>query len=278
LLAAVDDYLALWQLPIGLGLFACWALGGAYLIHRAVRADLSRRKGALSRCVLVSVLATIAGAVAGAILLFLIDTIGEQSHLELRWPALLLAVAAFLIVTFVVLTVAFDLPLGRLLRTAAVAYAPGAVLAIAVATPTAWYAYQARQHSIAREHSLATLRFLYQRIRYDYVRRIREPPATLEQLVTDKLIRPQVLQCRRNRGRAVDYFYVASPLTTAEQPRRILACDFIDNHNGAGRGVLFSDGVAEWYPAEALPKLLGLLENHAFAKGLQAAEAAMPKP
>jgi len=121
---------------------------------------------------------------------------------------------------------------------------------------------------------LQALRHIHQGIRYHYVDQLREPPPTLQRLVDDMIIEQRALRCRNNKGRTVDYFYVPVPIPRgSEAPRRILACDFIDNHDGRGRAVLFTDGAAEWCPKEKLPEIFDLPENRAFVEALRKAEA-----
>lgn len=276
MLAAINDYLFLWQLPVGLVLLLAWAGGGGYLLHRAVRADLARRKGSLGRCLVVSFLAVAAGVAAGGIILLLVASIGKRIGGGLRWPAVALGMASFLAIQFVVLCASFELPVKRLLRTWLAAYAPAAVLTVVAVVPAGWYAHKARQADAAQQHSLQALRHIHQGIRYQYVAQLREAPPTLQQLVDDTVIEQRALQCRDNKGRPVDYFYLPAPLPRAsEDSRRILACDFIDNHDGRGRAVLFTDGSAEWCPGEELPAVFDLPENRAFAAALRKAEAGL---
>jgi hypothetical protein len=276
LLAAIQDYLFLWQLPLGLVLLLAWVGAGGYLLHRAVREPLPRRKGALGRCLVISFLALAAGIAAGGSILLLVVSIDKRVAANLRWLAVALGAVSFLLINFVVLCASFNLPVNGLLRTWVGSYGPAAALAVVIAIPTGWYAHKARQAKAAQEHSLEALRRIHHAILHQYAHRLREPPPTLQAMVDEMIIEPRVLRCRNNRGRAVDYFYQPAPVPPDPKgPRRILACDFIDNHNGQGRAVLFTDGAAEWYPTERLPELFDLAENRAFVEALRKAEAGL---
>ena len=276
LLAAINDYLFPWELAPGLVLLLAWVGGGGYLLHRAVRDDLARRKGSLGRCLVISFLAAAAGAAGGGSILLLVVSIYKKAGANLPWLAVGFGAVSFLAINFVVLCASFELPVGRLLRTWLTSYAPAAALAVVIGAPTGWYARKARLAKASQQHSLEALRRIHQGIMVNYVGQRREPPATLQQLVDDEVVEARVLRCRNNKGRAVDYFYQPAPLPpTSPGSRRILACDFIDNHHGGGRGVLFTDGSAEWYSVERLPEVFDLPENRPFVEALRKAEAGL---
>ena len=141
--------------------------------------------------------------------------------------------------------------------------------------PAAWYAYDLRQADLARQHSMACLDHLYKVLTTNY-RGVR-PPASLTALVTQNIIPPERLRCRRPSNRSVDYFYVSTDLPVKDQPsQKILACDYIENQLGKGRAVLFINGDVRWYSREELPALLALPENQTFAAALSQAEKAGP--
>jgi len=276
LLAAIDDYLFLWQFPPALVLLLAWVGGGGYLLHRAVRDDLARRKGSLGRCLVISFLAFAAGAAGGVSILLLVVSIYRRAGANLPWLAMALGAVIFLAINFVVLCASFELAVGRLLRTWLTSYGPAAALTVVIGAPTGWYARKARVAKAAQQHSLEALRRIHQGIIHNYINQLREPPATLQDLVDDEVVEARVLRCRNNKGRAVDYFYRPVPIPRASAGSlRILACDFTDNHDGGGRAVLFTDGSAEWYPPERLPEVFDLPENHAFVEALRKAEAGL---
>lgn len=279
LLAGIADYFFVWEIPVALAVLVAWTCGGGYLFHRAVRGELRRRKAGLARALGIAFLGALAGAVAGGIILFLVDSIDRKNAADLRFLGIGLGALSFLAINFVVLYAAFEAPLPRLFRAWALGYAPAAALTALVAVPAAGYAFKTRRDNLARQHSLEALRFIHQRILTEYVSQLRAPPATLQRLVDDNILRKQVLQARANRGRAVDYFYLPAPIPRRqEKSDRILACDFLDNHDGRGRVILFTNGAAEWYPRDRVKDVFDLLENRAFAAALKEAEASLKKP
>ena len=273
LLASVADYVGIWVVLVGAPLLAVWVVGGGFLLQRAIQPDVSRRQGRLGRCCLISFLNVVAGVVAGGITMFLVDTIDKRIGPDLRWATLVAGLLGFLAVTVVVLYASFEFSFRRTARLWGRAYLGVLVLALLVTAPVGWYVYKSRQTMVARGYSAVQLQRLYKAV----VRCGRGmAPDTLSWLVERNDLNNQDLQCYRNRGRAVDFFYQKRTiLSPTEASREVFACDFIDNHGGTGRVVILTNGEAGWYDADKLPELLKLPENQDFAEALAEAEKAM---
>ena len=113
--------------------------------------------------------------------------------------------------------------------------------------------------------------------------------ANLYVLVKEDYVSNDAFLCPavKEHGRC-DYFYFSwdryvADATVSTQParqllkltddsRKILACDYRDNHNGEGRNIVFLDGHTEWLPEQYFQTLLKKPENTKFAKALRAAE------
>lgn len=276
-LAVATDYLQGWLLWVVMPLVVVWIGVGGAMLRRGVKALVSRNQARLGRCLLISFLAGLGGAIATAIVGFLVATLAKQCDFKLFLPAALILPVVFVAITFTVVYASFEAPVRALLRISGVAFA-GPILAVVVGgTPALWHAYTAQQQEYARQESKARLEYLFRAMAFHYERS--QPPRTLQDLVQKNVVRADVLKCRRDTGRDVDYFYLATPLIPPDQvSQRILACDLIDNHGGLGRMVLFVNGDVRWYSRDELPGLLDLPENRTFALTLGEAEKAISDP
>ena len=271
--------MAFWHAPFGAAALIAWVWGGGYLLRRAVLAHVSRRQAAANRCYVVAFLSTAAGAVAAIVVLFLVMAIGkklvgQEPVIQVLSPTL--AMAAFALLTYVVVYASFELSAAAVLRTWLRAYAPPLVLTLAVGLPVALYTYHRRHARISRQHSILQLRFIYAAISRHY---LAAPPLNLQRLVDDNVLSMAELRCRTETPREIDFFYLPGPVEpTTKESQRLLACDFADNQGGRGRAVLFVNGATRWCPPEEFRRLLELQQNRPFADALSKAEASGPKP
>jgi hypothetical protein len=277
LLAAAGDFVHGWMFWVAAPILAVWVGMGGVLLRRGVKAHVSRSQGRLTRCLVVSLLAGLGSAVAAIIVLVMLATLGKEFHFNPIVPAAFAVPVVFIAIGFTVLYAAFELPALALLRISGVAFAIPLLVAAGGGGPASWYAYNDRQADLARQHSKTALEELYRVLTMNY-RGIR-PPKSLTTLVTQNIVPPDRLKCRRRSTRAVDYFYVSTDLPVAiDKPsQKILACDYIENQDGEGRTVLFINGLVRWYSRNDLPGLLALPENRDFAAALSQAEKSSPE-
>jgi len=97
-------------------------------------------------------------------------------------------------------------------------------------------------------------------------------PPSLDVLLESAGMGRRCLSCPSDERRGgVDYFYL--PARANDDPMKIVACDFGDNHRGEGRNVLFRDGRVVWLTQAEFQAELARPHNAAFAKALGRAEA-----
>ena len=98
-------------------------------------------------------------------------------------------------------------------------------------------------------------------------------PATLQVLIDEGLLDESEPVVCPSSSPASDggYFYLAPPAGAVGSV--VVACDLVDNHEGIGRGVLFSDGEVRWMQEAQFQQMLALPPNAPFAKALAEAEA-----
>ena len=273
MLATLADYIFWWHLPVVLVIIAAWIFVGGAILRRRMRRRVSRREAAPARCVWVATLAGLGGAVAAAVVLFLVLALVERITVATLWLPLGAASLTFLLVSYLVLYAFYDLPARRVAGGFAAAFAPAIVLAAALGVPSAWYAYTVRQATLSRIFCLRRLGEIYEAIRLRSFRSPDRPAARLEDLLSGEGSTPVKITCPAREDRAVGYFFLPAPLKPSDaNTQRVLACDFQDNHGGEGRSVLFTTGRAEWYDERAFQDLLKLPENRAFAEALRQAD------
>jgi len=278
LLAAYTDYFQTWHVLVAGGLLLAWLWLGGYLLRRAVLPRVSRKQAAVGRCYGMAFLATSASTVGGAVMLVLAIIVLKMAVGEdplVQWMAPMIAALAFVLLTYVVLYAAFELPAGAAMRVWARAFGPLVVLTVALGLPTAIYSYRHRHRALAQRHSLVQLRLIHGALARHYG--TGPPPISLSQLVVDNVLRAADLQAWTDPPREVDFFYFPAPLLAPDQAtERLLACDYAANHPAGGRGVLFTNGRTRWCTPEEFQPLLARKENEAFADALKKAEARPP--
>jgi hypothetical protein len=264
-------YFEAWHAYLGVGLLLAWVFLGGWLLRRSVRDHVPRRKAAPARCFGVSFLSALAGYVAGIAIYFLVEALAKAAGADGKWYGIPFGAAAFLAGTYVIVYASFTLPARALLRRWLRSFGPPALL-LAASAPAWGYSYVQWQRRLDRHHSLYHLRCVFDGIT-QYYRARRRFPDRLQTLVDDRVIAPEHLHSRRPTGRDVDYFYRApGPVPPERRGQCLLACDFLTNHEGRGRAVLFADGMTQWFDAGELDELFKLAENRGFADALRQAE------
>ena len=274
-------YFEAWHAFLGVGLLLVWVLLGGWLLRRSVRDHVPRRKAAPARCFGISLLSGLAGFVAGMAIYVLVEALAKAAGADGKWYGMPFGAAAFLGGSYVVLYASFTLPSGAVLRHWLRSFGPPALL-LAASGPAWGYSYVQGQRRLDRHHSLYHLRCVFDGV-IQYYRARRRFPERLQTLVDDRVIAPEHLHCRKPTGRDVDYFYRApGPVPPERWGKCLLACDFLANHGGRGRAVLFADGETQWREPDEFDELLTLAENRGFADALRQAErrraASQPAP
>ncbi len=95
-------------------------------------------------------------------------------------------------------------------------------------------------------------------------------PPTLQHLIDAAGHSEYLLQCPSEKTDRVDYFYMQA--SYRDPGNTIIACDYMDNHRGERRNVLFLDSHVERYDEVSFQRLLTESQNLKFAEKLRAAE------
>ncbi len=273
LLAEIGDFLSIWQLPIVLVLAVAWIVWGGYLMRRAVRAHVGRREAELNRCLLISFLAGLGGAICSlipvgiAMAWRLAETLGIQTI----WLALPAAAVVFFLVNFLTVFASFQLPAGSLGKIWLKSFGPPLVVAVVTLVPTIWVANSAREEKLANNRSIGALQFIDNAIRVRYAPA--RPPASIEELIKQNVVPPTAVRAYRHPSREIGYFYAPATLERIGEPtQKLLACDWADNQSGNARAALYVNGYVEVISPGKFQELLARSENKAFAAALKEAE------
>ncbi len=273
MVAAIADYIKAWQFPILAVLAVVWTWGGGVLLRRILLPQLPRRRATLGRCMVGAFFAGLAGFLTALILLFLIQTLAGRFGLWLRWIAVGACPAGFLALAWAVLYAQFSLPAGAVMKACIRGLGPMVLVVIVVLVPTGIFTYVSFQRDLDRRHSRHCLWRIQQAVLHHYPKD--HPPPSLERMVADDVIGPRFLHARNRRGGRFDYFYLpVRPLEPEVATEKLMACDYLANHDGRGRAFVLANGEVDWAPAEAFEKLLAAEENQAFGIALKKAEAA----
>jgi len=272
LLAEIGDFLSIWQLPVVLVLAVVWIIWGGYLMRRAVRAHVGRREAELNRCLLISLLAGLGGAICALIpvLIALAWRLPDTFEFSKLWLALPVA-AVFFLVNFLTVFASFQLPAGSLVKIWLKSFGPPLVVAVVALVPTIWFANTAHQTKVANNKSIGALQFIDNAIRVRYAPA--RPPASLEELIKQNVVPPTSLRAYRHPSREIGYFYAPATLVRIGEPtQKLLACDWADNQSGDARAALYINGYVEVVSPGKFQELLARSENKAFAAALKEAE------
>jgi len=272
LLAEIGDFLSIWQLPVVLVLAVVWIIWGGYLMRRAVRAHVGRREAELNRCLLISLLAGLGGAICALIpvLIALAWRLADTFEFSKLWLALPVA-AVFFLVNFLTVFASFQLPAGSLVKIWLKSFGPPLVVAVVALVPTIWFANTAHQTKVANNKSIGALQFIDNAIRVRYAPA--RPPASLEELIKQNVVPPTSLRAYRHPSREIGYFYAPATLVRIGEPtQKLLACDWADNQSGDARAALYINGYVEVVSPGKFQELLARSENKAFAAALKEAE------
>jgi hypothetical protein len=225
------------------------------------------------KCVAVSFLAGMSGSVVAMAFLYLFNTITSVVGYRavILGAGLVPTVAAGAIIACLVIYAMLELSLRQAMRVAAVPVLSILILAAIIATPTGYLAFKQRRARQHKDRSLDKVRRLTSELG-TYQRRTGRSAPLLQSLVEQNILGPEDLICPAAPAKKVGYFYRRARLDSRnEQSRRILLCDFRDNH-GDGRSVALTNGKVIWYKEREFQSLLQEDQNRDFAELLRAAE------
>ena len=268
------EYIHLWQLPIFVGFLAAWVLGCGYLLLRAIRPHLPRRKATLSRCAVSMLLTGLASGFAMVATIYVYVAIAKPANMREISPGIVLGALAAVPMAILVLYTAFNLPFRRTVRSVAPAVGVGFALALATAVAAFLPAHRIRLTKIHQDHAVHRLRVIRGAINTFAGKNAGRLPKDFNELVAAGSIKPEALKSRTNLARDVGFFYLPAPSRMTQDPDRILVCDFRDNHGGRWRAVAFSRAKkdAGWFSETDFQELLEKDANADFATALRAAE------
>ncbi len=274
MLAALSDYVFVWQLPLMLAFLAAWLIAGPFLARRALErhTELPRSKRRMGRCAQFSFLATGTGLLALLVVAGFFFAVGGKLQEKILFTALgaALAVPAMLAMSWAVGLSMLALPAKRVLRIVVTTTGPMAILLVVLGAGAAVPAWYARQDNLRRDQCRYKLVELDHALRM-YAARGEEAPS-LSSLVESKLLQPQGLVCPGRPDAEVGYLYLPSRSAPRRERQDIIrACDRRGNH-GSKRVVLFTDGRVEFLSQGEFQDLLKRAENQELAK-LVAAES-----
>jgi len=271
MLAGLQDYLGIWQLPLFLALAVGWLWGGGWLLHRSLLRKGYPKRIRRPRCVLIFLLAGLGGAATGAVFFLLCLTVGDRFDVSLLIPAIVVATLVLFAVAFLIVYAMLELSLPAAAKASAVPMLVMFLWLAAVGTATAVPAYIIRVRNYRREACRNNFFFIVEEL-YRYQQRFGSPPPNLQALVDLNFLEAKHLTCPARPDRKPGYFYLPATLQThGPEAERIILCDFRDNHPN-GRNVLLANGQFNWYSTEESENLLRRDLNAEFAAALARAE------
>jgi hypothetical protein len=269
-LASLQHYLYLWQLPL-VGLVAAgWVFGGGYLLSRGLRKHAPGSGAGLGPSFAAMLLAAASAAVAGGIFYMLLVSVGEWADVPLAVPGLIVGAGAGVVMSFCVLYAVLALPARATLRAAGPALVAAIALAAGVGGVAAGFAYaqtwRERGRIIARTE-LWNIRVAIQQ----YVKDHRgAAPEALQDLADEGYLDAPHLRSPGSPDRPVGFFYLAPPPGALHRRnQQVLACDY-HAHSG-GRAVLLANGDVLWCDEAIFRERLKRPENAAFTQAWRAA-------
>ena len=274
-LAGIQNYFFIWQLPMFAAFAAAWLIGGVYLTRRVLArmTDLPRRQRSWSKCAQINAFATGMGLLAllGVVGLFtLLYVRSEPRKLALLVPAALLGPVAMLATAWAVTQALIVVPVRSSLRVTLTVSGTALVLLVVVACGAFIPGWFARQAQLGRERCWRNLEQIHYALEGYAERFLGRQAPTLQALVDAGLMEAKLLRCPARPDRDNGYLYRPCPGHQAEaQPaslaggaiaepdvsRKIRVCDRYGNHHGI-RNVLFTDGHVEQLDEDAFRRLL----------------------
>ena len=276
MLASVNDYLHLWQLPIFLGFALLWLVGGTYLTSWALRrfSELPRSKRQMGRCTSINVVATGSGLAAVLVVsLFLYAMLLKYGYLPLIVSLVVLAPLVMLAMGWAVGLVMIPLPPGQVfrvsLRTSGVICLGMAIFGAAAAVP-AWYQ---RQGELREQGCYGNVILIAEALRNYNDKNPGQQAPSLQTLVQSSAIPEKVLHCPGRSDKDVGYVYLNSftRVNPEINTEKLVVADRAGNHSGRQQ-VVWANYRFGQVDRKYFQQLLTRPENKEFAKLWEAAE------
>lgn len=270
MLAAINDYTHIWQLPLLLIGVVGWLVWGGMLFRNSARRVTGQSRIGLGRGVGIAGASGFCGTLGGAIVAYIVvnalkNSAGIMVSTLIGGAA---GLAMYLLLTYLVVytmhgTLHAKEVLTLCIKPLAIIVSLNIVVGLLCIVP----AYIQRQGEIEQ---LQLQRDVQQRMCdvYDVLRRNAiNPPKTLQELVDAKKIEQKMIQMSGDNPKT--FFY--NSLRIPSSPNVILLCTYKDDIEG-GRMVLLSSGKCSFIQKNGFSELLKREENKEFAEALKKAE------
>jgi len=270
ILAAVKDYLFVWQLPI-YGIFVIgWLIGIGWLFRRSLDGAVTTRKYTFGHGVLVSFLSGFAGAAAAGILMLALTKFfaAKMDALMVGAVPCLLLFMFFAVQTVLVMHKELDartairasvLPIGAML-----------LFSIGIAAVILPLTLSARSKTEEITGNIKETQLRFHRIYRALKKRPENPPANLQELVDEGSLSADALQDPANPS--ASFCYLPTRLPRNAEKNRIIMCTFRQEKYGDKRVVLFMDGTISELRESGFQSFLGDEKNGKFAELLRKSE------
>ena len=275
LAASIQDFL-LPQLQLSLMLLFLvgWIGGGGWLLNRAMRKRVGRRKARLPRAMGAVTAAGVGGAFAGGIVFVFVRVIGDRLDVPLAIPGAILGGLTMIGAAVLVLYAMLGLSGKETLKAAGPALVFVLALAVLVVAVGGIPAVMIRRTRLRQEAARDQMRQLA--LAMDSFQRAQSQqesplPENLKILVETERLAEGHLRSQGAPGKETGIFYhPIDPASIPENRTVPIACEFGPHHGG--RAVLFvvnSDPLKfepYWYETEQFNALLAEPDNKAFAE------------
>jgi hypothetical protein len=269
----MDNYFHMWQLPLILIFFFGWLVGGGYLFQRKLVDKTGNKKIKISKGVLISFLTGLAGVIAAAIAYKIGDSLsGTEKGLSIL--GVILMVPTYLLMSYLVVYAMFKMTGRETLSVCVTPLLATVLLTGGVGAACGIPAYYIQRDRLAQaklvEKTMDNFRIVFRAL----MTRPNDLPASLDELVDQKLVDPEVLKSPAKSNRAKGFFYYKPSRLGVNEGKEfaLLICDFKDTHESGHRVVMYLTGRSEPLGESAFQEMLRKPENMAFAAALRNAE------
>ena len=264
----IQDYLRPWQLGPMVAVLGAWLFGGGYLLAARYARFKEQRHIQYPKGVIAAMLAAIGGMVGGGILFLITYYIGASSNADLRIVAVAPGAIGAFFTACLVLFAFYDMPFMTALRIGAVPLLIGgcvtAAVCIAIFVPMRGVVTEIRNREFAKQQIQVIDMVL---------RNSPTPPQTLEEVVAQGNIGPEVVQLYARKDKAIGFFYFPGlPVERSVPTTRLRACEFSHKYNQKSRVVLFANGESRSIATSEFEALLNDPVNAEFKSKFSAAD------
>lgn len=268
MLASVRDFLRPWQFAPVAVFVVGWLWGGGWLLLRALKKRDYPQRIKLGNCVVISLVAGVAGAITGLVFFYLFGAIGSIAGAELRIPGAVAGGVAMVVVAFLSIYAMLQLTVRQAVRMATAPLAVIGIFGAIIALPAGIYSVKAKRAQDRKDQCRSRIAYIASALE-TCQRSTGSPAASLEELVGQNYIEAGDLICPGAPERDVGYFYEPARIVPRDnESEQIILCDLRDNH-GSGRNVVLANRQVMWYENEKFATLLEIDPNKDFATALR---------